>query len=251
MRSLFLKGLVLTAFLGVLLIVFNSKSVTLSKEDEAFIKTLSGEWRLPDNTDSIHASFKNEIAFVTALQNNVLQEIAHKEIPLEYFGDLHFYFTEKKGYCYDRAVLLEKFLKYNGFSFRHLYLYFGEENQTPAFSSLFKKGLASHALLEVKTKKGWMVIGTNANWIGLSDKEEVLDVAQLRKRINQNNLVLRTGATVGTCFWKEKGGHFRYLYGVYSRHGQFFSHPKGGESASLFSIHFLPDYNFSMLLDNI
>ena len=250
MRSVFLKGGVLSVILGVLLLVFNNNSINVSKEDEAFIKAFSREWNLTNNADSIHASFENEIAFVTTLQNCVLEEIKHKEIPQQNFGDLRYYYTEKKGFCYDRAVLLEKFLKYNGFSFRHLYLYFGEDNQAPSISNFFKKDLASHALLEVKTKNGWMVMGTNANWLGLSNKNEVLDVDQLRKRISQHNLVLRTEATIGTCFWKEKGDHFRYIYGLYSRHGQFFNHPKAGGSASLFPFHFLPDYNLSMLFEN-
>lgn len=251
MRSVFLKGGVFTIILGVLLLVLNSKSIIVTKEDEVSIKTFSREWNLSNNTDSIHASFETEIGFITTLQNCVLKEIRHEEIPQKYFGDLRYYYTEKKGYCYDRAVLLEKFLKYNGFLFRHLYLYFGENNQAPSRSSFFKRGLASHALLEVKTKKGWMVMGTNANWLGLSDKNEVLDVDQLRKRIEQNSLALKTNATIGKYFWEDKTGSFRYVYGLYSRHGKFFDHTNDEESASLFSFHFLPDYNISMILDNL
>lgn len=249
MRSTFLRWLFFFVLCSVV-IVLNSKSIDVTKKDEHFIQAFSRDWNLVRNTDSIHASFESEINFITILQNSVLKEIRHEEIPHQYFGDIDFYYSKKAGFCYDRAVLMEKFLLYHGFSFRHLYLYYGSGKQAPAISDFFKRGIASHALLEVKTKKGWMVMGTNANWLGLSKTGEVMDMEQLRNKIGLNSLSLKSEASIGKCFWLEKGAHFRYIYGVYSRHGDFFNHPNSGEF-SAFSFHLLPDYNLPMLFSNL
>jgi hypothetical protein len=186
--------------------------------------------------------------FITAAQKATISTVQHEEIELEHFGDVSFYFNQRKGFCYDRAVLMEKFFAHYGFPFRHVYLYFGEDGKSPTFFSLFNKNTTSHALLEVKTKKGWIVLGTNADWVGLTANGEVLNTATLKKALKQHGEPkLQNDATKGLCFWNGKGDTFNYVYGLYSRHGNFFRN-SSNEVMSLF--HFIPDYNFSMLFDN-
>ena len=250
MRSKLFKALLFFAFI-LLILVLNSKSVVNTSEDQQFIEAFSKEWQLPRNSDSIHASFENEVAFIARLQDEVLRTVHHVEVPHHYFGNVKFYFTNRNGECYDRAVLLEKFFAYYNFPFRHLYLFFDEKDRYPSALNFFKRNIPSHALVEVKTKKGWMAIGTNANWIGLTRANEVLNIGQLKEKVGQNSLALKYAATIGTCFWEMKGDRFRYIYGIYSRHGDFFSGSKDtGQASFLPSFHILPDYNLGMLFAN-
>lgn len=250
MRSRLFKGFLFFAFI-FLLLVLNSKSVVNTSEDKQFIEAFSKEWQLPRNSDSIHASFESEVAFIARLQEAAVKTVHHEEIPRRYFGNVKYYFTNRKGQCYDRAVLLEKFFTYYGFPFRHLYLFFDPKGQYPSALNFFKRNIPSHALVEVKTKKGWMAIGTNANWIGLTRENEAITIGELRKRVGANSLALRNEATVGQCFWEVSADRFRYIYGIYSRHGDFFSSSKDTGHASLLpSFHILPDYNLRMLFAN-
>lgn len=235
----------LIILLPFVLLVCNSKSVNIKKDEEVFIKAFAQEWKVDLPIDSIHSSFETEVRFINAAQKAVIFNVAHEEIAQSKFGDLSYYYKNRKGLCYDRAVLMEKFFSFYGFDFRHIYLFFGDNNKTPSFTSLFKKGLASHALLEVKTKKGWMAIGTNADWIGLTQDNNVMSVPLIRQKLQTGKLNLKEYATRGNVFWKVKKQNFQFIYGLYSRHGDFFT------SSSMMSFfHILPDYNLRMLLYN-
>jgi hypothetical protein len=251
MRAKLLKGLLYVFIFFIAILVFNSQSVVNSKEDKQYIQAFSAEWKLQQNPDSIHADFENEIAFIRQLQESAVRSIQQVEIPHQYFGNLKFYYTNRKGFCYDRAVMMEKFFLYYGFPFRHLYLFYDPSGNYPSAANFFKRNTPSHALLEVKTKKGWMVIGTNANWIGLSSNNEVIDIKEFKKQAGANKLALKYNPSIGESFWEGKGNKFRFIYGIYSRHGDFFNSMQDTGKASLLpSFHILPDYNLSMLLEN-
>jgi hypothetical protein len=92
----------------------------------------------------------------------------------------------------------------------------------------------------VKTRKGWMVLGSNADWIGLNLTDQPFTIEGLQDQLYKTGEVtLKRPPLYGICFWKSQP-RFRYLYGVYSRHGRFFP-PNTG----------IPDYNLRMLLYNL
>jgi hypothetical protein len=246
MRPGLIKKLLLIA-LPVLLLVCNSKTVDTTDEDKRFIQAFAQEWQVDKPIDSIHASFDNEVKFVAATQKAVLASIRHEEVEHNVFGSMAFYYKNRKGFCYDRAVLMEKFFSHYGFSFRHVYLYFSEDGQEPSLINLFKKNNPSHALLELKTKKGWMAVGTNADWVGVTNQGHLLNVKTLGHALQLGELHLKYQPLTGQVFWKDKGREFGYVYGLYSRHGGFFKNTSN-RMMSLFSI--LPDYNLPSLLTN-
>src|ERR1051325_5886151 len=112
MRKKLLKGLLFSFVLVIAILIFNSVSVVNSKEDKQYIEAFSTEWELPKNADSIHASFESEVAFIRQMQECAMKTIQQIEIPHQYFGNLKYYYTNRKGFCYDRAVLMEKFFLY-------------------------------------------------------------------------------------------------------------------------------------------
>lgn len=108
-------------------------------------------------------------------------------------------------------------------------------------------------MMEVKTVRGWMAVGTNCNWIGLQDDGLLLDIFMMRDRIRGDSLHLKKQWNAGIPFWddiKHKGS-YRIVYGLYSRHGQFLtSNPleKWMHNVGLRSP--FPDYNLRELLYN-
>lgn len=140
---------------AIFLILFvNSKSIALTAQDKNYLQLFLRDWHLNVSQEQVHKDFNSELNFISTVHDSVIAEIKHQEIAHQFFGDVSFYYKQRKGYCYDRSVLMEKFLAYYHFPFRHVYVYFGDNNRGPGIFGIFKRKLASHALTEVKTSKG-------------------------------------------------------------------------------------------------
>jgi hypothetical protein len=245
-------GLLTLVTLGVFFL--NSKSINISKEDDIYLQKFLHDWQIHTTPKEVHRSFETELTFISLIQDSVLSNITGEQIPHAYFGNVRWYYENRQGICYDRAVLLEKILLFYHFPFRHVYIYFGE-NKTPEFTDFFKKHITSHAALEVKTKKGWMAVGTDGNWLGITRDGRLLNYFDVRKQL-EATLGTAEGEkpiTIGSSLFNDRGYKFRIVYGVYSRHGDFFTGASTTNSTSLFTNkkHILPDYNWRMLLYNL
>ena len=234
--------------------LMNSKSVQISAQDKIYLHRFLNDWNIHESVSQVHQNFRSELNFISVIQDSVLSAITGEQIPHAYFGNVRYYYTNRQGICYDRAILLEKLLLLYKFTFRHVYIYFGEE-KTPGVTEFFKQHITSHAALEVKTVKGWMAIGTDGNWLGITKNGELMNYFDVRKQLEATNgePVGEKPITIGGNVWKTTGHHFRIVYGIYSRHGDFFTGASSTNSTSLFTNkrHFLPDYNFKMLLYNL
>jgi hypothetical protein len=255
-RSLKIIGLivgVLTIF-AVAMFLLNSKSIELTKEDRTYIQRFLNEWDIHSTPAEVHQSFETELHFISRIQDSVLTDITGEQIPHVYFANVRWYYEKRQGICYDRAVLMEKILLIYHFPFRHVYIYFGEE-KTPELTDFFKQHITSHAALEVRTKKGWMAVGTDGNWLGATKSEELMNYFEVRKELEatKGEAVGQKPITIGGNVFKSTGYRFRIVYGVYSRHGDFFTGASSTNSTSLFTNkkHILPDYNWRMLLYNL
>jgi hypothetical protein len=239
LRSFLLFLLCTTAAGVVLLIAFSTKPVA-SAEDIRYINAFLKEWNISATPAEVHQSFESEIAFIRSVQDSIVSGIQHKGIQQTAFGSVRSYYQDRQGMCYDRVVLLEKILHSFHFDFRHLFVYYPDENKDVAVSDFFRKGTSSHALTEVKTRKGWMVIGSNADWMGIDVKGQPFTIRELKVNLRKTGTVpLMEQPLHGVNFW-EQHPRFRYIYGVYSRHGYF-----------LPPYNAIPDYNFHMLLYNL
>ncbi|MEY4893007.1 MAG: hypothetical protein RIQ34_1619 [Bacteroidota bacterium] len=236
----------------LLLFAFNGYP-TVTKEDRTYIEQFLTEWNIAANKDSIHASFEREVAFVSRVQDSIVKNFKGAFNPNEKVGQVAFYFQNRAGVCYDKALLMEKiFLEY-GFQIRHMYIYFRNDNLAIERTDFFKKGLTSHAMLEVKTQKGWMVVATNGNWLGIDPQDNPLTIHDVRDQLKADNLKLKKPNYYGAYFFEpfRIPSNFLITYGIYSRHGQFLRN--GPIEKPLNSIGIkskLPDYNLRMLLYN-
>src|SRR5690242_17329645 len=115
-------------FLVVLTILLvNSKSIRLSQQDRLYLQRFLDDWGIKELPGEVHKSFENELHFISVIQDSALASITGEQIPHAYFGDVSYYYKKRQGICYDRAVLVEKFLLLYQFQFRHVYIYFGNE----------------------------------------------------------------------------------------------------------------------------
>ena len=241
-----LASLVLAAF------AFNGYP-TVTKTDRAYIDSFLTEWKIPADSDSIHASFDREVAFVSRVQDSIVKNFSGAFHPQEKVGHVDFYFRNRAGVCYDKAILMEKMFTSYGFSIRHMYIYFRTDSMPTQKTDFFKRGLTSHAMLEVKTKKGWMVVAINGNWLGIDPQDNPLTIHDVRDQLKADNLKLKKPNYYGAYFFEpfRIPSNFLITYGIYSRHGQFLRN--GPIEKPLNSIGIkskLPDYNLRMLLYN-
>lgn len=126
-------------------------------------------------------------------------------------------FEQKKGLCYDRSRAIEKMLAALGFEVRHVAIYATVARGTIA--AVLTPGNDSHALTEVSTSKGWMLVEPNVPWIGLTADGRTVDAAALRS-IDMADARWAPGVTgkPHPIF----SNAYAYVRGLYSRHGGFY-----------------------------
>jgi hypothetical protein len=245
-------ALIVIGFLTLLAFAFNGYP-TVTATDRAYIDSFLTEWKIPAQKDSIHASFDNEVAFVSRVQDSIVKNFGGAFHPNEVVGKVDYYYQNRQGVCYDKAILMEKIFSTYGFPIRHMYIHFQEDSTTTSKLDIFNKALTSHAMLEVKTKKGWMVVATNGNWLGLDPQDNPITISDVRSRIKAGTLKLKKSNYYGEYFFKafRIPHNFLITYGVYSRHGQFLRSTPIETALNAIGVKSrIPDYNLRMLLYN-
>lgn len=121
------------------------------------------------------------------------------------------------GFCFDRSRMMGKFLNLVGLDARHVMVFQQDPNRHP-WITLSTPGVQSHAVIEVKTRRGWMVLGSVGQWIGLDIDQNPVSVADLQKMQGQIPFFHQTQAPIYPIFKSP----FVYVYGLYSRQGMFY-----------------------------
>jgi len=238
-------------FLLLLFILFDSYPYT-TKEDKIYLQAFLKDWKVSETPDSVHRSFEKEIEFISRIQDSVINQIRHEKIPYDSANFIKYYYEKRKGFCYNRSILMEKIFDLYKFQFRHAYVYY--YNSTAVSSlDILRRGISSHAILELKTKKGWMIVGSKSNWLGMQEDGSVMSLSVLKKKLMQGQLKLNKTPTISHPFYfeVESASKYKFIYGLYSRHGRFLkSRPVEKIMNSMGIPSFLPDYNIRMLLYN-
>ena len=180
--------------------------------------------------------FDNQIVAILAVQDAVLKAtpieegLAHGR-PREPKNVL----TEGMGICFDRSRTIEKILTSLEFENRHLAIYSTREHGP--LRALMTPRTDSHALTEVKTGKGWILVDSNARWIGLDADGNIYNAADIQTR--DPSTMTWAPEVPEQISWRLFNEPFTYVIGLYSRHGGFF--PPYDP---------VPDVNYSQLLQN-
>ena len=163
--------------------------------------------------------FQEEIERIVAAQDAVLARAPdNRGLPMGFSREPTVLYEARYGLCYDRSRAIEKVLQMHGFDVRHIAVY--STRDRPAWMSLLTPQISSHAVTEVHTQRGWLVIDPDNRWTSLDDRNRPWSMADLQ-RASGSNLPAWTHRNRARMAWIFSEP-FTYLTGLYSRHGQFF-----------------------------
>lgn len=157
-------------FLGfVVLLGANSIDTSVSPEEDLMFSSL-----YPGKKEIAHGLiFNKQIDLIREIQFDILQRVPFGAPISEYSSREPIEFLKRdSGLCYDRSRTFDKLFKWAGFETRHIYILYNSQsisNSTLSFViTLFTPRSDSHAVTEVKTSKGWLVVDSNSNWVSVS-----------------------------------------------------------------------------------
>jgi hypothetical protein len=189
-----------------------------TQDDRAALATIAPGGALTE--PSTPRSFDAEIAIIRAIQDGVLKAAPLNDgIPLGQPREPKDLIAEGHGLCFDRSRAIEKALTLAGIENRHAFVY-AHDGGLDAALALFEPNVPSHAVTEALTRKGWILIDSNARWIGLTASG---DVRSLDDLASDAGLAAEAwdadNAEINSIFARP----FGYVFGLYSRHGRFYA----------------------------
>jgi hypothetical protein len=188
--------------------------VDVSEEDKEVFELLFG--RVPQQ-ESLRLA--DEIKIIKRYQSLIIDRFPNgTAVPKNKPREPKNLMDHGRGQCFDRARTIAKVLSWQGFKVRHVFVIFRRSAETgevlTPLRSLVTKGNDSHAVVEVKTSAGWLVVDSNEKWISLSTRT--------RLPVPVDQIYARSAEFDSRPTWLQKNGPFAYLRGLYSRHGQFY-----------------------------
>ncbi|MDB2682713.1 transglutaminase family protein [Alphaproteobacteria bacterium] len=217
-KKLFLYGLVVAALMMILLFWGSQVSTEITYSDRSSLKNAGALFK-PDES----VGFDSEIRTIRAIQKAAFK-VAPRTWPIAVGASREPEDLVELGYgnCNDRSRFLDKALRLAGFETRYASLY--ETAKTgSAFLSLITRDteiVRSHALVEVKTSRGWMFVDSVSPWLALEARNNPVGLERWQNEEDK----------AGFSWLRQPGGEiyflmkddFTYVYGLYSRHGQFY-----------------------------
>ena len=196
------------------LLIYSSVDTSLSEEDKQYIgKFLSTVEELPKSP-----TFQDELDFIRSVQQSVL-DLAPTScgLPVGQEREPKDLYEAKAGWCYDRSRVIEKILRSSGFEVRHISLYSNKQESAPALP-LLSPNVSSHAVTEVLTKNGWLVVDSNEKFVSVDKGGKPISLKEIQLSAEGRAVIeweTRPRASIYSC-------PFIFVYGLYSRHGQFY-----------------------------
>lgn len=204
----------------------------LSEDDKRYLP-LYMEGITPPGSER---TYEDEVDFIRKVQHAVLRVAPIDDgLPFDQRRGLKQLYEAGKGLCYDRSRVIEKILRDFGFKARHMSLYPTGETGS-AWKSLLTAGIDSHAVTEVMTSKGWLVVDSNDPWMSLDGKGYPVSIEKMRLQAEGQDEEPATLSPPNKIYTQP----FVYIYGLYSRHGHFYP-----------PYDFIPDINYSELMMNV
>ena len=209
--------------LFLVLAIYNVRT-DITVEDKIYIRRILQDAGTRADIPGARKDFSAEINTILAIQNSAFvtapeTSLLPKDQPREPKDLYH----AKTAYCSDRARYIDKALRLYGFETRYASLYqkMPGKNFFQIMLTRTHDGTQSHALVEVKTSKGWLVVDTRNRWISLDIHNDPVSLVALE------NFAEMQRWPQWSPLSKEKKyalleRPFYILYGFYSRHGRFY-----------------------------
>jgi hypothetical protein len=229
------------AFSLALLLITHNVSQKVTDEDQKYIADILKEAGT-EPQDLSRKDFESEISAILAMQNAAFHTAPKTGlIAMDSPREPKNLFEASAAYCSDRARFIEKALRLYGFEARFASIYENTPDKN-FIQTLFTKGLEgahSHAVVEVNTTKGWLVIDTRTHWISLDKDNQPRSLRDLQGLAETKDAPAWSAKSKEDMFFLMKDP-FYILYGVYSRHGRFYAPYTP----------YVPDIDFSQFLYN-
>ncbi len=156
--------------------------------------------------------YESELQVISKINIHILQLYPIGEgIPLSTSREPLDLDTHGTGLCYDRSRTLYKAYRWAGFEARQTFLMYPYDksgNKINSILAFIAKETTSHAVVEVLTKNGWLVVDTNTPWISIS-----VDGAP----ISASEITAQKGRLKNTPWNYDRD--FVSIYGLLSRNG--------------------------------
>ncbi len=227
---LFLSMVFVTVGLSIALF-YSAVDNSLSDDDKQYIpKYLVNIDPLKENPQ-----YKDELTYIISVQHSVLNIVSgFIQVPYGEKREAKELYVVKSGLCYDRSRVIEKILRYSGFKTRHIAI-FSKEKTGSAFKSLMTPGTPSHAITEVLTKNGWLVVDSNAAWVSVDSNMQPVSIDTMHQSI-ENSTSINWSQDPPFHIYKKP---FINIYGLYGRHGNFYP-----------PYNFIPDIHYGEFMRN-
>lgn len=235
MSSWLFKRLSVLLSIIVLILLVHNVSREITPADEIVFTNLLKDNNL-ERLEKDQYSFSTEIVRIMAVQKLIqdLAPLGTPPIPKNHSRQPADLLAAQSGLCYDRAYTLAKLYRYLGWQTRHVALYQNNVDRYN-FTELFDRKIKSHASLEVRTQRGWMIVDPDEAWIGLAIDSASLCYFEVQKIEKPITWLQLPSASMS---WHLTNPTIS-VYGLYSRHGRFFP-----------PYNFIPDVNWRELLYN-
>ena len=223
---------IITAIIIIIVLYYNSVDNSLTDEDKEYIPKYltTTSARLKQSP-----TYQEELEFILSVQNTVLNVAQENEgIPYRQKREPKELIEARSGLCYDRSRVIEKILNYAGFKTRHISIYSKSKTDSTVWS-LISPGVSSHAVTEVLTKNGWLVVDSNNRWISIDINKQPISIQDIMLS-TKNAKHIKWFQPPPSDIYKLP---FTYVYGLYSRHGKFYP-----------PYNFIPDINYYEFIQN-
>lgn len=198
-------------------------STSITAEDAMYIRKILERSTTPE-TLAYTEDFDKQIDIILTVQQASFNAAPEERvIPLGRPREPKNLYEAKHAYCSDHARTIDKTLRMLGFNARFVSIY-AKENGHSFLSTITTASSAervhSHALVEVLTSKGWMIIDTRRRWISLTKDSTPVSLRDLQ---HNGYAHYQWSASFVEAPWPLLMQDFYILYGFYSRHGQFYA----------------------------
>lgn len=166
MPRVFLKRLGFAALGGsallVILAAITNVSTELTADDRRAFRMLNIR-----DTSFQKKTYDEEIVEIKKTQALIFEKIGISENGIAEFEDREplDLIRVGQGLCFDRSRMLDKVYQYLGYETRHVYLLFFDKKNP--FLALLTYQQPSHAVTEIKTSRGWVMVDSLESFVAL------------------------------------------------------------------------------------
>lgn len=223
MKNILVVGFILITLTLIGFMAIYNVPTKITHNDAVFIQKILNEANADTNSLQYSGDFDEQIALIKTVQQSAFQTAPiNRSIAQDNPREPENLYYSSHAYCFDRARYIDKALRFLGFQARYAGIFEDEANYnvletitTPSS----KTRVQSHAVVEVLTAKGWMIVDTRTLWISLTKNNEPVSLKSLQ---NKSYDAFTWSTTIKDEPWPLLKEKFHVFYGLYSRHGRFY-----------------------------